>query len=279
MNRIKSFSAVFVVILVFSSLISVQGQSPYRMTKNELKNLLARIETGAERFRGSLDAALDKSDVNGSKTEDEINNYLKGFEKATDHLESRFSGDNSAASDVEAVLQRAGEIDRFMTSHSLRAKAQEDWASLRSLLDQLAAAYNVVWGWDGLSNAPERSSEKDVKALLARLERDADRFRSSLGTALDRSRFDDSKTEDNINRFIKDFETATDRLKDRYGDKQSAAGIVREILRHGALINSFVFRNVTNVRAREDWLAVRNDLDGLARVYNVTWQWEVMSSR
>ena len=255
--------------------ISTQAQSPHRITKNELKSLLTRIEHAAERFRGSLDSALDRSDINGSKTEDEINNYLKGFEKATDHLESRFSENNSAASDVEAVLQRAGEIDRFMSSHNLTARAQEDWALMRGQLDQLAAAYNVDWGWSGLSNAPERASEKNVKALLGRLENHADRFRSSLASALDRSRFDDSKTEDNINRFNKDFENATDRLKDRFSDNRSAEGIVREILGHGASINSFVFRNVTNERAREDWLAVRGDLDELARNYGVAWEWEL----
>ena len=111
------------------------------------------------------------------------------------------------------------------------------------------------------------------------MEMDADRFRSSLDSALDRSRFDGSKAEDDINRFNKDFEKATDRLKDRYDDNQSAAGIVREILGHGALINSFVFRNVTNARAREDWMALRADLDALARAYNVGWEWEVLSAR
>ena len=279
MNKIKLLPAVFAFILATSLGISVRAQNPYRMTKNELKNLLERIETGADRFRASLDAALDKSEFNGTKTEDEINNYLKGFEKATDHLKSRFDSDNSAAADVQAILQRAAEIDRFMTTHALAARAQEDWQSLRGHLDQLAAAYNVAWGWDGVSNAPERATEKDVKNLLARLEKDADRFRSSLDAALDKSRFDGSKTEDNINQFNKDFEKATDRLKERYGDNQAAAGIVREILGHGALINSFVFRNITNAKAREDWLALRADLDELARAYNVGWQWEVLSSR
>jgi hypothetical protein len=280
-QRIKLLIVVLALTLGVAVTFSIpaQAQSPHRITKNELKNLLARIEQTAERFRGSLDSALDRSEINGSRAEDEINNYLKGFEKATDHLESRFSENNSAASDVEAVLQRAGEIDRFMSRHNLAVRAQEDWALMRGHLDQLAAAYNVDWGWSGLSSSPERASEKSVKDLLGRLENDADSFRSSLASALDRSRFDDSKTEDNINRFNKDFENATDRLKERFGDKRSAAGIVREILGHGALINSFVSRNVANERAREDWLAVRGDLDELARIYAVAWEWEVMSSR
>lgn len=277
MNRSKLLLTVVMTILIAGT--QSLAQNPYRMTKNEVKNLLDRIEQGADRFRGSLDAALDRSTLNGTKTEDEINNYLKGFEKATDHLESRFGEDHSAATDVEAVLQRAAEIDRFMTTHNLDARAQEDWVNVRGLLDNLATAYNVVWGWGGVSNIPHRETEKDVKALLARLEQDADRFRGSLDAALDRSRFDGSRTEDNINQFNKDFEKATDRLKDRYGDNQAAAGIVREILGHGALINSFVHRNVTNERAREDWLKVRSDLDELARIYNVSWQWEILSSR
>lgn len=274
----RKLSLIAIAFLLFGSSLGL-AQSPYRMSKNELKSLLERIEQSADRFRGSLDAALDRSPLNGTSREDEINDFVKSFEKATDHLESRFGEDHSAAADVEAVLQRAAAIDRFLITHNLRGRAPEDWASLRLLLDQLAAAYNVVWSWQGVSNTPERATEKDVKQLLERLEKSADRFRASLDRALDRSRFDGSRTEDDINRFIKSFEEATDRLEDRYGDRNSATGLVREILGHGAGINSFVYRHVNNVQAREDWLAVRHNLDELAAVYQVSWQWEVLSSR
>jgi hypothetical protein len=278
MKRIKLLSAIFFIILGAGTVASAQADRPYRMAEDELKSLLERIEQSADRFRGSLDSALDRSRADGTRSEDNINDYIKEFERATDHLKSRFSENRSAASDVEEVLNRAVFIDRFMITHRLSSRAQEDWASLRNLLDRLAAGYGVTWSWAGVSDTPSRANDDAVKALLARIETNADRFRASLDAGLDRSSLDGSKTEDDINKFMKEFEQATDRLKDRYGDKQAATGIVDEVLSRGALINSFVYRRVTNARAREDWLALRNNLDELARIYNVSWQWEVLTS-
>ncbi len=271
MNKINTLLVIFVALISFNSLVF--AQRPYRMSEDELKSLLHRIEKGADSFRGSLDKALDKSPIDGTKREDNINDFMKAFARSADHLKGRFNDNRSAAADVQEVLERAVVIDRFMAHHTLTTRAQEDWASLRRQLDELAAAYNVTWSWGGVSDQAQRSSEKEVKALLARLENNANRFRKSLDAALDRSRFDGSKAEDNINDFIKNFAKATDRLKDRYSDDQTAVAAVREVLQRAALIDSFVARNVTNERAKEDWSALRTDLNALASAYQVSWQW------
>ncbi|MFN7927379.1 MAG: hypothetical protein U0Y68_05445 [Blastocatellia bacterium] len=272
-NKNNARCLVVVLFLSFCSLAFAQEQRPYRMSEDEVKQLLQRIEKGADQFRGSLDKALDKSPVDGTKTEDNINKFIKRFEQASDHLKHRFSDKQSAASDVQELLERAVFIDRFMTHHTLTARAQEDWTHLRRLLDELATAYNVTWDWSGVSNQAARSTDKDVKALLRRLEDDANRFRKGLDAALDRSLLDGSKAEDNINNYMKEFAQATDRLKDRYSDHKTAVGTVQEVLQRAARIDGFVARHVTTTRVQEDWQAVRNDLNQLASAYSVTWQW------
>lgn len=145
---------------------------------------------------------------------------------------------------------------------------------LTNILGVLAVALVVSQGSITHAAQSYRLTEKEMKALLERIERGADRFRNSLGKMLDVSALDDTKAEDNINHFVKEFESATDHLKHRFDDDQSAAGDVEEVLRRAARIDSFMTRRETNSRAQADWADLRRNLDELAVAYNVSWNWD-----
>lgn len=273
MKLIRNVTAIVGAIFFVWMAASVQAQHAFRLSENEMKSLLERIEKDADRFRSSLKDALEDSRFDDTRQEDRINDFVKGFEAATDRLEDRFDDDRSASSDVEEVLRRAASIDNFMLRHRLNARAQSDWASLRASLDQLASAYNVSWNWMGVSNRPYRISEEQLKNLLERIEKGADSFRDSLDDALDDSRFDDRRAEDEINRFVKEFEVATDRLEDRFGKNQTSAGDAEEVLRRAASIDNFMRRFSLSSRAQSDWANLRRNLDELAVAYGVVWRW------
>ena len=120
---------------------------------------------------------------------------------------------------------------------------------------------------------PYRLSEKEMKDLLSRIDKQAEVFRGSLKKALDNSRFDETKAEDRINDFVKGFSEATERLKHRYNDKHTASGDVEEVLRRAARIDSFMTRHELSPRAEGDWADLRKNLDSLADAYSVTWSW------
>jgi hypothetical protein len=119
-----------------------------RVNDSEVKTIISRMDAQAERFRKSLDHALDHSRFNHTGTEDDINAFVKNFERSTDRLKDHFSKHNAAASDAEEVMRRAARIDAFMRAHELDSRAQSDWQALRQNLDELALAYNVSWRWD-----------------------------------------------------------------------------------------------------------------------------------
>jgi len=140
------------LLLVLTSLSAVaQAQdAPYRISDRQVEQLLHRLEKDSDRFRKSLDSSLDRSRLDGTKREDDINAFVKGYDKETANLYHRFKDHKSVASDVQSVLDRAAEIDRFVARHEFRSgRAQRDWAAVRADLDQLAQAYNVTWNWVG----------------------------------------------------------------------------------------------------------------------------------
>ncbi len=276
-NRMIVMLANAVGVLIIALLVSqgniTHARQSYRLTEKEMKALLERIERGADRFRNSLGKMLDVSALDDTKAEDNINHFVKEFEAATDHLKHRFDDDQSAAGDVEEVLRRAARIDGFMTRSGMNSRAQEDWAELRRNLDQLATAYNVSWNWDGVSSRPFRLNDEQVKTLLGRIERDADSFRKSLNDALDKTDFNGTKAEDNINDYVKEFEVATDHLKDRFSKKRSAANDAEEVLQRAARIDAFMHNHGLTERAQNDWSQLRGGLDELATAYGVSWKW------
>src|SRR5260370_9446767 len=142
--------ASFVILLSTAFASIVMGQvigQPYRIGDKELDKIIRRIEQQADKFRGSLDSALDKSRFKGTTREDDINAFVKDFYRQTKHLHDQFDHHKSTSPDVESVLERAARIDNFMNRYPLSTRAQNDWATLKTSLDELAAAYNVSWRW------------------------------------------------------------------------------------------------------------------------------------
>jgi hypothetical protein len=131
-----------------AALVQAQGQRPYRTNDRQVQRVLDRIEARAETFRMSLDEALDNSRLNGSTTEDQVNNYVSEFERATDRLRERFSDRRAVSTDVEEVLNRALYLDQFVRQNQLGNQARRDWNMLRSDLNLLAQYYNVAWNWN-----------------------------------------------------------------------------------------------------------------------------------
>lgn len=273
MRVIKYCAALMATVSLAALFATANAQQPYRMSERELKSLLGRIDKGAEAFRRSLDKSLDKSRFDGTKSEDDINRFVKEFVDATDTLKSRFNDKQSAAATVEEVLRRAASIDDFMLRHRLSPRAQNDWRNLRASLDELARAYNVSWNWTGLSNRPYRISDEQLEVLLARVETSADRFRKSLNDALDKTAFNKTSAEDDVNGFVREFEHATDHLKKRFNSKETAAADVEEVLRRAARIDVFMRQHKLTLRAQDDWAELRRGLDELAQAYNVSWKW------
>jgi hypothetical protein len=295
MNRLRQTISVALAVAMLSLGLAsaAQAQRPYRMNDRQVENALRRVETDADRFRSSFSAALDRSRWNGTSTEDQLNGYVQGFETATDTLRSRFNSRTSVAADVENVLQQAAFLNEFMMRNRLDMRAMNDWTTLRADLDALARAYNVTWDWtrqtgsnnngygnsggSGPTGVAYRIGDRQLDAIIRRIENGADRFRADMGNALDRSTYNGTRAEDNINQFMRDFENATDTLRSRFNSRNSVAGDVENVLRQATYIDDFMTRQTLSVRAENDWTALKGDLNQLASAYSVAWNWDVRS--
>ena len=292
MRTITRIAAILALMFVAGAANLALAQHPYRLSEGDLRGLMSRLERDSDQFRKSLDSSLDHSRLDGSRAEDRINDFVKDFEQATDRLKDRFDDNDSASATVREVLDRGAAIDRFISRHRVTGRAYDDWMRVRTDLDELAAAYTVSWNWPAVevTVAPgavvatdpavvverhaRRINDNEVKAIISRIDAQAEHFRHSLSDALNHSHFNHTGTEDDINAFVKNFERSTDRLKDHFGKHNAAADDAEEVMRRAARIDAFMRAHDLSSRSQEDWRALRHNLDELALAYNVSWRWD-----
>lgn len=127
------------------------NQRSYRNNDNYVRRLITRIETHTDRFSNLLPNALDRSRINGSQREDNVNQLVTDFEHATDQLKKQFERRESTGMDAQEVLQRGALINTFMRNHRLDYRTERAWTLVKTDLDRLANTYNVARNWDTIT--------------------------------------------------------------------------------------------------------------------------------
>jgi hypothetical protein len=270
-RRLLVFAVGFAVACAGAAIAG--QQRPYRVSDQQLKDLVNRVDTHRDAFHGSFDRALDRSPIKGTPAGDEIGRSVRSFEQATDLLRDRVNDRQSDTADAEGVLTRATVIDQFMMRNQLDAPAPSDWQALRLDMNDLARAYGITRSWSvAPERVPSRADDAKVEQLLKQIAKKAGGLDKSLDRAFDRSRVD-NREKDAIRQSVTDLEETADRLRDRVKGRQSNTLDVEEVLRRGVSLDGFMHRYQLSAEAEQGWLSLRGDLDSLARAYNVPWNW------
>ena len=128
--------------------MKVDANGSFRLSETELNQLIQRIENGGDTFRESLTDAFFRRPYDRTRSEGNMNDALRGFKKATDHLRIRFDVRQLVADDVRRLLDQATTLDNFMRDNNpLADRVKSDWSTLRADLSVLASAYDVAPSW------------------------------------------------------------------------------------------------------------------------------------
>ena len=118
-----------------------------------------------------------------------------------------------------------------------------------------------------------RASNWQTRNVISRLETKTDQFRRVTETAINRSPINNTNREDRITDFINDFESATDALRRSFDAGQNIDTEVQTVMERALFIDRFMSRNRLSLQAQNQWSSLRTDLNTLARLYNVSWNW------
>ena len=134
-------------MMLLNTTVNSLAQRPRPWYRGNVREIIRQLETDTDNFKSSLDSALDSSNLNGTRAEDEINEYVKQFEEATDRLKSHSEDREYAPNAAREVLTRGRSINVFMRTHRMGGRAESDWAKVRNDLNRLSNSYYLGWKW------------------------------------------------------------------------------------------------------------------------------------
>lgn len=118
-------------------------------------------------------------------------------------------------------------------------------------------------------NGP-RYDNRTLRDAARRLDDRSGDFQRHLDSALDRSRYDNTRREDNINQLAGEFRNAAGRFRNRVGDGRDnyrGADEANRLLQLGSRINRVIGRLRLDSRSASDWSQISQDLRLIANIY------------
>ncbi len=260
---------------ILSASTATNAQKPRQTaTTRQVRTVLARIGTETATFRQLMQRSVDRS---GAGNDGGVMDMIANFESTTQTMRSQFNARRAIGDELTDLLNSAAQINTLLIENPMPGRTGSQWVLIRNDLNTLARYYNVGWSWNQTVTRPPTgaysATEDQVRELIARIENKTNTFKGQISDSLNNSNVDNTNREDSINAYVSSFENATDRLKERFNDRQSTNADATEVLNRGNFIDQFMTRNRMSRAAEAQWLSLRTDLNTLATYYRVSWNW------
>jgi hypothetical protein len=159
MNRFqKSISVILTIGLI---IVGAFAQTNNQINEREVANTMSQLSVKLDDFRNNLNYEINRGAVD-QNDEKQINDYFKELKRDVRKFEDNLYDRKDSAEDVKKVLNSGKNVNDYVSRLRLNAMTQNDWKSVRTLLDKLALNYNVTWSWkDGVWQSPNQNSNAD----------------------------------------------------------------------------------------------------------------------
>jgi hypothetical protein len=140
-----SLMAMFIV-LIAADAGNAQARRLRGVSKQQVENLLERIEERTDRFSNQLNKSLDRSRLDGGRAEDNIANRALALENASDELRREFDFDDTRGETrqkARKVINAAIAVNSVMTRRNFSRQAETSWVNLRTEINALARIYGL----------------------------------------------------------------------------------------------------------------------------------------
>lgn len=148
-SKISVALAAVCAVLLFSTGAGAQRYRAPRErghTKAEVDRVIRRVETRSDAFMRLFDKSLDRSRLDGTRREDNLNESARNLERSLDELRREFDRRDRYAEtrpEVARALNIAENINVALRRRRLGGETERQWALLRAELNELARVYNL----------------------------------------------------------------------------------------------------------------------------------------
>ncbi len=276
---------LYIIVLMCSAVMMALSAAAFaqtprlRASNSQVRSLLSRIDSETSAFRDLMDTAAP-STFNNANGDERILDLVGNLQTSVQTVRSTFNSRRTMGAELTDLLDRAGRVDRFVTRNRLTGRNRSQWNILKSDINTLARYYQITWNWQQASTAnippatnPYTATDYQLRSLIGRIETKTNSFRRAMNISLDNSAINNTNREDSVNAYVRDFENATDRLKESFNGRRSTAADATEVLNRGLFIDRFMANNRQSRSAMLEWSSLRSDLNTLATYYSLSWNW------
>ena len=141
------FAAIFAVTVSTATEADAQRRNrPNRIAKAQVDRIIRNVEERTDRFVQQFDNSLDKSRLDGTRREDNLNQRARDLESATDELRREFDRRDrwdENRDEVRRCLNIATDINVAMRNRRLNRATENNWVNVRAELNALARVYGL----------------------------------------------------------------------------------------------------------------------------------------
>jgi biopolymer transport protein ExbB/TolQ len=148
MFRPVKFAVILPTMLILMAcVVTASAQRRNRLyTKAEVDRIIHNAENRSDDFVGTFDHALNRSRLNGSDREDQLNRRAKDLERAFDDLRREFDRHESyleTRNEASRCINIATDINVALRNNRFNERTERSWAVLWNEMDTLAQVYGL----------------------------------------------------------------------------------------------------------------------------------------
>ena len=156
LNLVIAALAITFAFAIIPGSVSAQGRYVNTYSKSKVKGYIDRLERSSNTFRKDFDRYMDRSNLNGTSTEDEYNQYVKNYENAVDDLQRQFNRNSSwweSRSNVERMINEAQPVNQMINRLPFARNIERQWRAMRDDINTVADTFDLPGlnggGWNG----------------------------------------------------------------------------------------------------------------------------------
>ncbi len=166
MNKIRMmFSASLLIVSALFGFVAqnapAQQQQGGVRSEREVRRAVQSLNAKIDDFRYRLSYEANDNSGNNQARRD-LESVLRLLADNVRDFESKFNSRRENAADASKVLDAARNVDRTIAANQLSSRSANDWASIRTSFEQLAANYNITnlrWNGNGDSDYSDTGAE------------------------------------------------------------------------------------------------------------------------
>jgi hypothetical protein len=143
----KYLWTLMAVALLLPGIVSAQRDYPPRDGRNaNISRVVADCQDRVIQFRSSLRAALDRSALNGTRREDQLNVDAERLERSMNRVREAWNREHDPPRTrrfVSDAIAAGQDINRTMVARRLNPDVQRQWDAVRGELNRLAEVFEL----------------------------------------------------------------------------------------------------------------------------------------